>query len=90
MERKEFYKYVNEALDKYGRRLRELIGLAEQRRRYRHEPPIKWEAPHYLIGEYANCPYCKSADTNILLYKDRRHCNNCERYFDDGRLSPQD
>ena len=90
MERKEFCKYVNEALDKYGRRLRELIGLTEQRRRYRHEPPIKWEAPHYLIGEYANCPYCKSADTNILLYKDRRHCNNCERYFDDGRLSPQD
>ena len=90
MEQEEFYKSVNGALDKYGRRLRELIGLTEQRRRYRYEPPIKWEAPHYLIGEYANCPYCKSADTNILLYKDRRHCNNCERYFDDGRLSPQD
>ena len=29
----------------------------------------------------ASCPYCKSTETFISLYKDSRHCNNCDRTY---------
>ena len=27
----------------------------------------------------ANCPYCKSPETFVSLYKDSRYCSNCDR-----------
>ena len=42
----------------------------------------KLELNELLVEKpYANCPYCKSTETYISLYKDSRYCNNCDRTY---------
>ena len=40
----------------------------------------------------SNCPYCKSAETFVSLYKESRYCKNCDRTYnqsDEIRLLPE-